>query len=248
MKIFALLCSLCVSFNLNASTTGVPLLKAKVDVSDQVSLQRGARNFMNYCAGCHELKYLRYNKVARDIGVLNEKGELIEDLVKSSLMFNSEKITDTIRSSMKKDNAEAWFGITPPDLSLAARVRSPDWIYTYLKSFYKDESKAWGVNNLLFPDVAMPHVLINLQGIQVPQYKTHANNTKTIESLVLEKKGSMEPEDFDQFCSDVVTFLSYTAEPMQLERKRIGVWVLLFLSIFFVFAYLLKKEYWKDVY
>ena len=198
-----------------AAGGGVHLDDANIDLSDQASLQRGAKLFMNYCLSCHSAKYQRYNRMARDLG-------LTEDEVKENLMFTTDKIGDTMNIAMSADDAAKWFGQAPPDLSVIARARGVDWIYTYLRSFVPDEKRPFGVNNTVFPDVGMPHVLWKLQQDQ-------------------------SAEKFDSDMRDLTAFLSYIAEPIQMERQRLGVWVLLFIAVFFVLAYLLKKEYWKDV-
>jgi len=223
----------------------VPLDKAPIDTQDLVSLQKGAQLFMNYCVGCHQLKYVRYNGLGEGLGMLDAKGQLLSDAIQENLNFAGDKVTDSILNAMHKAKPENWFGIAPPDLSLAARIRGVDWLYTYLRSFYKDERKIWGVNNLVFPDVSMPHVLANLQGIQVPVYKE--GDPSIIERLELKKPGKLSVSEYDATVAHIVNFLNYVGEPFQEDRKRLGVWVLLFLGVFFVFATLLKKEYWKDV-
>jgi ubiquinol-cytochrome c reductase cytochrome c1 subunit len=169
--------------------------------------------------------------------------------------FLNDKVNSTIGVSMPKVDAQKWFGVAPPDLSLVARSRGNDWLYTYLRSFYLDSKRPWGVNNTVFPDVGMPHVLINLQGEQAPVYRTEkitddngqVTEKQVISHLELKKPGSMNPAEFDQAMTDLVNFLDYVGEPHKLERKRLGVWVMLFLVIFTLFAYLLKREYWKDI-
>lgn len=226
-----------------AAGGGAHLDDADIDVSDQASLQRGAKYFVNYCLSCHSAKFQRYNRMARDLGLTDEE-------VKENLMFATDKIGDTMQIAMTDANAENWFGVVPPDLSLIARSRGVDYIYTYLRSFYVDESRPFGVNNVVFPDVGMPHVMWSLQGMQRAVY-TEVDGQQVIEDLVPVDgplgQGTMSGEEFDGAMRDLTAFLSYVAEPVQLERKRLGVWVLLFLGIFFVLAYLLKKEYWKDI-
>ncbi|TVT59965.1 MAG: cytochrome c1 [Sedimenticola thiotaurini] len=226
-----------------AAGGGIHLDDADIDVSDQASLQRGAKYFVNYCLSCHSAKFQRYNRMARDLG-------LTEDEVKENLMFTSEKIGDTMQIAMDPANALAWFGVVPPDLSLIARARGVDYIYTYLRGFYVDESRPFGVNNRVFPDVGMPHVMWELQGMQKAVYE-EVDGQKVVKELVPVEgaagKGKMSAEEFDGAMRDLTAFLSYVAEPIQLERKRLGIWVLLFIGIFFVLAYLLKKEYWKDI-
>lgn len=204
--------------------SGVVMADAKVvvDLSDLPSLQRGAKYFMNYCSGCHGLKYLRYETMAKDIGIVDSKGKILDEALKENLMFTGSKVTDPMVSAMRKADGVKWFGIAPPDLSLVAKSRGPQWIYAYLHGFYKDEKRPFGVNNRVYPDVAMPDVLMDLQN-------------------------QLSPEEYDRMVADLVNFLSYAAEPMQLTRKHIGVWVLLFLGVLLVFAALLKREYWKDV-
>lgn len=212
-------------------------LKAPIDVTDYVSLQRGARLFMNECSGCHSLKYTRYDSLAKGIQITDESGKILDKIVKDNLVFVGDSITSPIETAMRSKDAADWFGIVPPDLTLEARYRGPDWIYNYLLSFYVDPSRPWGVNNLVYPDVAMPHVLLELQGEQV----------KTKDGLKLAKPGSMTAEEYNAAVADLVNFLCFISEPHQAERQKIGVWVLVFLGIFVVFSYLLKREYWKDI-
>ncbi len=219
----------------------VHLDQANIDPTDQASLQRGAKFFVNYCLGCHSAKYQRYNRMAQDIG-------LTEEQVKANLMFTTDKIGNTMEIAMSPADANKFFGTTPPDLSLIARSRGVDWLYTYLRSFYIDESRPTGVNNVVFKDVGMPHVMWELQGWQKAIFKENEHGGDPIfERFELVKPGSMTPEEFDAAIRDLVNFLDYVGEPYKLERQRLGVKVLLFLAIFFVLAYLLKKEYWKDV-
>ncbi len=227
---------------------GYPLDRIETDVSDQASLQRGAKFYMNYCAGCHATQFQRYERVADDLGIPH-------DLMMDNLVFTDAKIGNLMKNGMVESEAKQWFGAAPPDLTMVARVRGTDWLYTYLRTFYLDPKRPWGVNNKVFPDVAMPHVLLELQGGLID---TCAGDTEgQIDTLTGEKlcglvpdpeyKGSMSPEEYDQAMYDLVNFLDYSGEPMQLDRQRIGVYVLLFLAFFFVVAYLLKREYWKDV-
>jgi ubiquinol-cytochrome c reductase cytochrome c1 subunit len=222
---------------------GTALEHAGTDIANTESLQRGARNFMNYCSGCHSLKYLRYNRMAADL-------KIPESELAGNLMFTSDKAFDTINSAMPPD-AESWFGKQPPDLSLIARARSTDYLYSYLKGYYVDSTRPWGVNNLYLPSTAMPHVLQSLQGSQKPVYKNQqderGNARMVLTSLELMSPGAMKPEEYDQFVRDIVNFLDYAGEPVKEKRQSMGIFVTLFLLVFFVFAYLLKKEYWKDV-
>jgi len=226
-----------------ASGGGFPLDKAEYDLSDKVSLQRGAATFMNYCAGCHSTQYQRYNRVAADIGIP-------DDLMKENLVFTGAKIGDLMKSAMSEKDAARWFGAPPPDLTLVARVRGADWIYTYLRSFYVDETRPFGVNNAVFPSVGMPHVLEPLQGTPRAEFETHTLDGVEMQQVVSIKSdgnGEMNNEEYDQTVLDLVNFLVYSAEPVQQERERMGFWVLGFIAIFFIFTVLLKKEFWRDV-
>jgi ubiquinol-cytochrome c reductase cytochrome c1 subunit len=220
----------------------IALLAAGTDIANTESLQRGARNFMNYCSGCHSLKYLRFNRLAADLKI--PEPEL------GNLMFTTDKAFDTINSAMPKDS-EAWFGKQPPDLSLIARAKGPDYLYSFIHGFYVDKTRPWGVNNLYLPSAAMPDVLASLHGLQKPIFKNVADE-KGSARMVLEgveamTPGAMKPEEYDQFVRDIVNFLDYAGEPVKDKRQSMGIFVILFLLVFFVFAYLLKKEYWKDV-
>ena len=227
-----------------AAGGGVPLQDADIDLKDQASLQRGAGYFVNYCMGCHSLGYMRYNRLADDLGI-------DEATLRQSLIFTGAKPGDLMVSNMNPVSAEKWFGTAVPDLTLATRWRSPDWVYSYLKSFYADPSRPLGVNNLVFPNVGMPHVLAGLQGTQQPKFAEHpgpdGNPVKTVVGVEPAQGGSMTAEQYDAFARDLTAFLTYAGEPIKLERQRLGIWVLLFLAVFFVAAYFLKKEYWKDV-
>jgi ubiquinol-cytochrome c reductase cytochrome b subunit len=228
----------------------IPCDDITTDPSNQPSLQRGASVYMNYCMGCHSLQYSRYNRVARDLGIP-------VDLYQANLMFDPTiKIGSLMDNAMDKANAKVWFGATPPDLTLVSRARQPEWLYTYLRTFYRDDTRPYGVNNKVFPKVGMPHVLMELQGmpecVPGPAHGgvDHADAGATDEpcgGLEIATAGAMTPGEYDAAIYDLVNFLAYTAEPMKLERQRIGVRVMLFLAIFFVFAWLLSREYWKDV-
>ncbi|MFM5033990.1 MULTISPECIES: cytochrome c1 [Aeromonas] len=226
-----------------AAGGGFPLDKAEYDLSDKASLQRGAATFMNYCAGCHSTQYQRYNRVAADIGIP-------EELMRENLVFTGAKIGDLMKSAMSEKDAARWFGAPPPDLTLVARVRGADWIYTYLRSFYVDETRPFGVNNAVFPSVGMPHVLEPLQGTPRAKFETHTLDGVDMQQVVSIKSdgnGEMNNEEYDQTVLDLVNFLVYSAEPVQQERERMGFWVLGFIVIFFIFTVLLKKEFWRDV-
>ncbi|MCP5419238.1 MAG: cytochrome c1 [Gammaproteobacteria bacterium] len=226
-----------------AAGGGYHLDHAPIDVTDKNSLQRGAKLFVNYCMGCHSAQFERYNRLARDLG-------LPEKLVQENLILTAgTKIGDTMKIAMPTNQAKEWFGAAPPDLSVIARARGTDYLYTYLRTFYLDDSRPWGVNNAAFPSVGMPHVLWQLQGWQKPIYETdpHDANRQVITGFELVQPGSMTVPEFDRAAADLVNFLSYVAEPIQLERKRVGIWVLLYLVLCFAVFYPLKKEYWKDV-
>jgi ubiquinol-cytochrome c reductase cytochrome c1 subunit len=221
----------------------IRLQQSGTDINNTESLQRGARNFMNYCSGCHSLKYLRYNRLAADL-------KIPESELPANLMFTSDKTFETINSAMPKD-AEGWFGKQPPDLSLMARERGVDYIYSFLKGFYVDKTRPWGVNNLYLPGAAMPHVLAERQGLQKPVFKNepddHGSARMVLVDVAAMTPGGLKPEEYDQFVRDIANFLDYAGEPVKAKRQSMGVFVTLFLLVFFVFAYLLKKEYWKDV-
>jgi len=226
------------------------------DAQDKASLQRGARMYMNYCMGCHSLQYSRYNRVAADLGIP-------EDLFTANLMFDaSAKFGSLMNNAMDKGNAKKWFGAAPPDLTLVSRARQPEWLYTYLRNFYQDSSRPYGVNNKVFKDVGMPHVLLELQGMQecAPgPVLAHNGGIKrdplTGEDILedpcgkytIAAAGQMTPEEYDSAVHDLVNFLAYVAEPMVKDRHRIGTFTLLFIALFTVFAWLLNREYWKDV-
>lgn len=221
---------------------GGGLLQAGNDLGDRASLQRGAQLFMNNCSGCHSLKYLRYSRMGADLG-------LSEEEVMQNLNFTGAKIGDHIEAAMPHDQATQWFGKAPPDLSLISRVRGSDWIYTYLKSFYLDSSRPLGWNNKLFPNVSMPNPLWDLQGTQQPEYgqAEAPGMDKPVVALKLATPGKLSPVEFDQAARDITNFLEYAGEPAVLKRQGMGVWVVLFLAFLTFLAYLLKKEYWKDV-
>lgn len=228
-----------------ASDNHIKLDKANVNVKDYASLQRGAKIYMTTCATCHSLKYVRYKELAKQIEIVDSSGDILVDVVQNGLIYSGSKITDNIVSALSENDGKKWFGKSPPDLSLVARCRGVDWIYTYLRTFYQDNDKLWGVNNIVFPDVAMPHVLLNYQGLKgLSESNAHDNH---FVNLKLIKQGSLNETEYDLMVLDLVNFLSYVGEPHQVARKRLGVWVLLFLSILLVLSYLVKREYWKDI-
>lgn len=191
------------------------VVKAPVNLQDKVSLQNGAKLFVNYCMGCHSLQYMRYSRLGEDLGIS-------EDLVMHNLNFTSDKFGDQMENAMPEAAAKKWFGTAPPDLTMVTRLRDADWVYSYLINFYEDESRPFGYNNHVFPNVGMPHVMAGLEA-------------------------DLGEDEFREAMGDITNFLTYTAEPVRLERERLGVYVLVFLGILLIPAYLLKKEYWKDV-
>lgn len=227
--------------------SSVELLPVSVDIQDTEKLQRGAKLFMNYCSGCHSLRYMRYNRMATDLGLTTFTGEVDNDLLVSNLIFTTAKVHDPIQISLPPTDAQQWFGRVPPDLSLEARERGPAWIYTYLKSFYVDENRPYGANNLLVPDVAMPNILAPLEGKVIDaRHGTHSDNHLPAR-LVLVEQGEMSQQQFDSALQDLVTFLVYVGEPVKLVRYQMGIFVMLFLFIFLLVAYRLKKIYWRDI-
>jgi ubiquinol-cytochrome c reductase cytochrome b subunit len=213
---------------------GLPHFEANLD--DKTSLQAGAALFINNCMGCHGARYSRYNRVAKDLGIP-------EELAKDLLLFSADAdIGDLMESAMPTEQAKNWFGVAPPDLSLVARVRSPEWLYGYLQGFYQDPSRPFGVNNVVFKNVGMPNVLGNLQGQQLPCAEEGCTSTVHVDGT-----GAMSPEEFDKVVVDLVNFLTYLGEPAALHREKIGAYVLFFLAFLFVFAYMLNREYWKDI-
>jgi ubiquinol-cytochrome c reductase cytochrome c1 subunit len=221
-----------------ASEASVHLDKAPVNLSDHDSLQRGARMFVNYCLNCHSAGSMRYSRM-QDLG-------LTEDQIKENLLFAAEKPGETMKVGMSKADAKVWFGATPPDLSVISRSRGADWLYTYLRGFYRDDSRPTGWNNTVFDKVGMPHVMWSLQGEMVPVHKKEGEH-EVIERLELVKPGSVTLAEYDAMVGDLVNYLVWMGEPAQVQRKQLGLIVLIFLAVFFVVAYYLKKEFWKDI-
>jgi ubiquinol-cytochrome c reductase cytochrome c1 subunit len=242
--IIALILTMSPGFAVAAGGEGYHLDQANIDPESHASLQRGARLFVNYCMGCHSAQHQRYNRFARDAG-------LTDALVQDNLIFTGAKVGDRMENAMPKADAARWFGAAPPDLTLTARSRGTDWLYTYLRTFYRDPTRPLGANNAVFPQVGMPNVLWELQGWQEPIYKTALNaegdETQVLEGFEVVEAGSMTAPQFDRAMRDLVNFMSYMAEPGALERKSLGIKVVLFLILMIVVFYLLKKEYWKDV-
>ena len=223
-----------------ASGDELELEDANIDLTDNDSLQRGAKYFVNYCQGCHTAKYFRYERM-QDFGL-----SLAE--IQDNLIFGDSRTGDHMTITMPEVDAKEWFGAAPPDLTLTARLKgSPDWIYTYLKGFYADPSRPMGVNNTIFPNVGMPHVLWELQGIQQAVYKDDGHGNQVVDHLEPAVGGSLSAEEYDGVARDLSNFMAHIAEPMKLKRQRIGIYVMLFLLVFFVVSIMLKKEYWKDV-
>ena len=265
-NLMTVLIALIVTFSTTATVqaAGVSGVVDKVDVNmrDMSSLQNGAKLFVNYCLSCHSAAYARYNLVAEDLGIS-------EELLKENLMFTTEKVGDLMKTTMPVEDARKWFGVAPPDLTLVSRVRKRDWVYTYLRAFYLDENSPSGWNNSLFENVAMPHALYELQGVQRLVGKVDPAHSSSIDAHAAEDgsgnsddssfkivgdsefelvhPGKLSPEEFDVAMLDLTAFLVYLAEPAQLKRHRIGVFTLGFLIILMGLCYLLKKEYWRDV-
>lgn len=211
-----------------------------VDVSDKASLKRGVQYFATYCQGCHSIKHMRYLRIADDLGIP-------EDEAKNELIPIGGSLHGSMTTAMRANDAEKWFaGAKAPDLSLIGRSRGANWLYAYLRGFYLDESRPFGVNNVVFPDVAMPNVLWEMQGQQKAVFKKEGT-AEVLDRLVPVTAGSMTPQEFDAAMTDLVNFLVYAGEPAQLQRTSLGKYVILFLIVFLVLAYRLKKEYWKDV-
>ena len=227
-----------------AAGGGAPLEHANIERGNISSLQRGARNFMNYCSGCHSAQYVRYNTIGKHL-------ELSDEQLVDNLMFNADKTFETIQASMPADDAKRWYGVEPPDLSLIARSKGVDYLYSFLKGFYLEAESPTGVNNLVLAGTSMPHVLSGLQGYQTANFSEHENEdgsvTTTFEGFEALSAGSMDAEQYDEFVRDTVNFLAYISEPVRSDRRKLGVWVLMFLIFFYILASMLKKQIWKDV-
>ena len=221
-----------------------------VDWDDKESMQRGAKFFVNYCMGCHSAGYSRYNRVGKDLGISDED-------VSENLIFTTDKngektkVGSLMVSSMSAEYAETAFGTAPPDLSLVARSRGTHWLYNYLRGFYVDETRPFGVNNGVFPSVGMPHVLSSLEGhknvVKEMQDDGHGGQHEVIVGFEQVSKGSMTTEEYDQAVKDLVAFMDYLAEPYKETRRNVGTGVLIFLFFLLILTYMLKKEYWKDI-
>ena len=235
-----------------AAEAGFPLDHAQPErTRDLPALQNGAKLFVNYCLNCHSASAMRYNRL-RDIG-------LTEEQIKNNLLFTSDKVGDLMKVSMQPKDAKDWFGAVPPDLSVIARAKSSeagsgaDWLYTYLRTFYKDDTRPTGWNNMVFPNVGMPHVLWELQGVRAAKFaeeKDPHDPEKTVHKFVgfeQIKPGKMSALEYDNAVADLVAYLDWMSEPAQNTRRRLGVWVLLYLGLFTVLAWRLNAAYWKDV-
>ena len=222
-----------------ATGGGFQLLDANIDLSKKTSLQRGAANFFNYCSGCHSLQYMRYNRIAEDL-------DLDKSLVKSNFMFVGDKIGNAVKVSMEPEDAKSWFGVQPPDLSVISRVRGADWLFSFLNGFYTEPERPTGVNNLYFSQTSMPHVLWELEGYKklINPSEDDQNNGVTFESVV---PGKLSQNEYQEFTRDIVSFLVYVGEPARLVRYKLGFWVIAFLFVLFIFAYLNKRAIWEDI-
>lgn len=240
-----------VSSSAVAAGGGVALEKSGIDPDNINSLQRGAANFMNYCSGCHSAKYVRYKTIGKDL-------ELSDEMLVDNLMFNAEKTFETIHSSMPSDAAARWYGTPPPDLSLIARAKTADYVYNFLKGFHISPDSPTGVDNTVLAGTSMPHVLWELQGYQKAVFVEHVeevekdgeiSEVRTMEFEGFEQvtPGQLDSEDYDEFVRDTTNFLAYIAEPIRQDRRKLGVWVLMYLLFFLIIARMLKKQIWKDV-
>lgn len=224
-----------------AAGPAIKLDRANIDTRDAISIQRGAQVFVNYCLNCHSAEYMRYNRLT-DLG-------LTEQQIRDNLMFAGDRVGDTMRIAMRPDDSRQWFGVAPPDLSVIARSRGADWLYTYMRTFYRDSAGTTGWNNLAFPNAGMPHVLWELQGIQRLEKTVEERAGHKIENrrLVMEKPGKLTPAEYDRLVRDLVNYLVYMGEPVRAQRVQLGIAVLFFLGILLVLTWLLKREYWRDV-
>jgi len=225
----------------HAAVGHVKLDHAPIDTRDAASIQRGVRVFVNYCLNCHSAQYMRYDRLL----VLG----LTEQQIRDNLLFGGGKLGDTMTVAMRKTDAKQWFGVAPPDLSVVARSRGADWLYTYFRSYYRDDQTVTGWNNVVFPNVAMPHVLWQLQGQQALEVKKEegSHGGHAASELVLDQPGTLSRNEYDRLVADLVNYLVFMAEPERATRVRLGYLVLIALGVLFVLFYLLKREYWKDV-
>jgi ubiquinol-cytochrome c reductase cytochrome c1 subunit len=239
-RLLPVLCMLWAPAGLTGGGGNQHLDSAYINLSDKVSLRNGAHTFVNYCLSCHEASFMRYERMAQDLGI-------DKDTLEQSMMFASEKPGELMRVNMSDQDAKSWFGVVPPDLSLTARSRGPDWIYSYLRAFYRDESTPTGWNNTLYPNVAMPHVLYEWEGMRKANFETSSDGVKVLAGYEQLSAGTMSVQEYDGAIRDLTNFMVYLAEPAKLVRYRIGFWVMVFMLVFVGLSYLLKKEYWRDV-
>ncbi|MGO4305136.1 MULTISPECIES: cytochrome c1 [unclassified Cupriavidus] len=242
LSIFALVGACFAAMPASASEGGYPLEPAPLDTSDVSSLQRGAKLFVNYCLNCHGASMMRYNRL-KDL-------DLTDDQIRQNLLFSADKVGETMTIALPPKDAKVFFGATPPDLSVISRARGNDWLYTYLRTFYRDDARATGWNNLVFPSVGMPHVLWELQGQRAAKFaevEEHGEKVHKFAGFEQLTPGKLSTQEYDQAAADLVNYLNWMSEPAQSHRKRLGVWVLLFLLMFTVFAWRLNAAFWKDV-
>jgi ubiquinol-cytochrome c reductase cytochrome c1 subunit len=246
--VLALVAALGLTVGAQAAEGGLPWDKAPNRTNDMAALQNGAKLFVNYCLSCHSAAFMRFNRL-QDIGLTNQQ-------IKDNLLVTNGKVGDTMKAAIDPKQAGEWFGANPPDLSVIARSRAgaqgsgADYLYTYMRTFYRDESKPTGWNNLAFPNIGMPHVLWELQGDRRPVFESvteHGHTTQVVKKWEQVSPGTMSPEQYDQAVGDLVSYLQWMGEPVQNARVRIGVWVLIFLGIFTFLAWRLNAAYWKDV-
>jgi len=246
--ILTLIAALGIVTGAQAAEGGIAWDKAPNRTNDLASLQNGAKLFVNYCLNCHSAAFMRYNRL-QDIG-------LTEQQIKDNLLFTTDKVGETMKANIEPRQAKEWFGGVPPDLTLVARSRAghggtgADYLYTYLRTFYRDDTKATGWNNLAFPSVGMPNVLWELQGDRRPVYdkvEQHGHETEVLKGWEQVTPGTMTPLQFDQAVGDLVNYMQWMAEPAQNTRIRVGVWVLLFLALSVLFVWRLNAAYWKEV-
>ncbi len=227
-----------------AAGKGVVLDEANIQLEDRQSIKRGANLFVDYCLNCHSASLMRYSRIGQDLG-------MSDDEVRSQLITTGAKVGGVMDVAIDEGDAKRWFGTVPPDLSVISRARGVDWLYTYLRSFYRDESRPWGVNNTVFKDVGMPHVLWELQGLQAPLIESFVDENGTtqthITGFTIVETGQLNAQEYNEVVRDLVTFLAYLGEPSKLQRLALGKWVLLFLFVLLILVVLLKKEYWKDI-
>jgi len=246
--ILAMIAALGLSAGVQASVGGFPLDKAPVNTTDLVSLQNGARTFVNYCLSCHSAAFMRYNRLT-DIG-------LTEKQIKDNLLVTTDKVGETMKAAINPKEAKEWFGANPPDLTVIARSRSgsggsgADYLYTFLRTFYRDDGKVTGWNNMVFPSVGMPHVLWQLQGERRPVYQeseSHGEKVHVFAGWEQVTPGTLTQVEYEQTVGDLVNYLQWMGEPAQKTRVRVGVWVLMFIGLFILIAWRLSASYWKDV-